>query len=282
MKPDLGTVTLCAIDCLEPRLAARSLEISASHCKFADSILLSHEPVEGSFRNVRIDRLRSVAEYSAFMVKELNAHVQTPFVLVTQWDGYVTHPAAWTDEFLKYDYIGAVWDWHEEHRVGNGGFSLRSRRLLQALADPQFKVHTKVNEDDIICRAGRPALERTFGIRFAPEAVAHRFAYERSTPAFPTFGFHGLFNFGRVVSDTDLQQIVKQMAPSTLQHSFCAQLAVSYFTAQRWKPLQTLYTAWRSHFSLDQVRPLLALNMEKRMLPPFLQICEALLREARQ
>src|ERR1700687_3454326 len=45
-------------------------------------------------------------------------------------------PAAWREEFLGCDYIGAQWFWHDDAmRVGNGGFSLRSRKLLLALQD---------------------------------------------------------------------------------------------------------------------------------------------------
>ena len=41
--------------------------------------------------------------------------------------------AAWRPEFLDYDYIGAVWP-HvlDKYNVGNGGFSLRSKALLEA------------------------------------------------------------------------------------------------------------------------------------------------------
>ena len=51
---------------------------------------------------------------------------------------------------------------------GNGGFSLRSRRLLQALQDPRIAL--SVVEDETICRTFRPLLERDYGIRFAGEA----------------------------------------------------------------------------------------------------------------
>src|SRR5262249_46585437 len=115
--------------------------------------------------------------YSEFIVKSLLPHISTPHVLLVQWDGYVTNPDAWDPEFLDSDYIGAQWFWHADGmRVGNGGFSLRSRRLLEALQDPRIVAGDA--EDETICRTYRPLLEREYGIRFADEATADRFAFE--------------------------------------------------------------------------------------------------------
>ena len=86
---------------------------------------------------------------------------------------------------------------------GNGGFSLRSRRLLQAMRSEGF-LRVEAPEDDVIARHNRPWLERAHGIRFAPADIADRFAYERGDPQRPTFGFHGLFNLWRHLDDTQV------------------------------------------------------------------------------
>lgn len=214
MTLDLSDITICAADCVNMSLAARALRISTTHCKFADAILFSHVQVEGAFRNVEIVRLRSSGDYSAFILGRLPALVQTPFVLIVQWDGFVVSPAAWRPEFRNYDYIGAKWDWHDDGlTVGNGGVSLRSRKLLDALADPQFAMIPGHNEDELICRTYRPALERAYGIRFAPEGVADQFSYERKPPSAPTFGFHGLFNMWRHLDGPGLIATANHMHP---------------------------------------------------------------------
>jgi hypothetical protein len=83
--------------------------------------------------------------------------------------------------------------------VGNGGFSLRSKRLLRALQDDAFPpLHP---EDRAICRTWRDQLERRYSISFAPEVMADRFAFEGTLPNQPTFGFHGGFNVLRFVPD---------------------------------------------------------------------------------
>ena len=49
-----------------------------------------------------------------------------------QYDGYVLSG----DRFLKtlsYDYIGAPWPHYQSHKVGNGGFSMRSRALVGSI-----------------------------------------------------------------------------------------------------------------------------------------------------
>ena len=67
------------------------------------------------------------------MLQELHDHISTAHALCIQWDGYVLNAQAWDASFLDYDYIGSVWpQFGDGHRVGNGGFSLRSKRLLEA------------------------------------------------------------------------------------------------------------------------------------------------------
>ena len=84
--------------------------------------------------------IKNMKDYSRFMIYNLNEHVDSDFALTIQHDGFIINPNAWRDDFLDYDYIGAPWPWREqgfvtpfgEHiSVGNGGFSLRSKKLLE-------------------------------------------------------------------------------------------------------------------------------------------------------
>jgi hypothetical protein len=228
---------------------------------------------------VRIEQPKSIAEYAAFLLKEMPRLINSPFVLVTQWDGYVIDPSGWREEFLQYDYIGATWPWRtESNKVGNGGFSLRSRRLLDVTSQPWFKLQPDVNEDELICCTYRAVLEEKHQIRFAPPAVADRFSYERSVPQAPTFGFHGMFNFWREVPDADLIQMIPLMPPAILHHSCCAQLVGAYYFARRWHPLRALYRAWRSHYSVEDVERILKPAVPAEFAGHCLQTCEMLLQ----
>ncbi len=137
------------------------------------------------------------------MLKSLAPHIRTSHALLVQWDGFVVNPGAWDPAFLDCDYLGAKWFWHTDGmRVGNGGFSLRSRRLLDALQDPRIVLVEA--EDVTIGRAFRPLLEQEYGIRFGSEELADRFAFEAAYPIGAPFGFHGLFNFCRTVPPAEI------------------------------------------------------------------------------
>jgi hypothetical protein len=110
----------------------------------------------------------------------------------------------WRWDFLNYDFIGAVWAWHPNKRVGNSGFCLKSTRLARYIYDRRgkYQCNTEI-EDDLLCRVYRNDLELA-GFTWAPERLAHEFAYEgcgpNPRPALESghFGFHGAFNFARV------------------------------------------------------------------------------------
>lgn len=211
-------ITLCAIDCANPLASLRALDLSMRQLPFSDVAFLTDRPeryVLSGCRMVRIPPISSRAEYSRFVVKELGHHFDAGYVMLVQWDGYVVDGSRWTPEFLNFDYIGAPWGFHHDaHRVGNGGFSLRSRRLIQALAAPGI-VDTDP-EDEMICRHYRPFLEERYGIRFAPEDIAARFSFETTYPLGPTLGFHGLFNMWMYLHRDELAGFVAELAPATV------------------------------------------------------------------
>jgi len=204
----LPTVTLVCADTRNHALAARALARCCRRVRFARALFLTDAVPAGVVLPPEVEvrpiaTLSSRDDYSNLMLKGLATHVETAHALVVQWDGYVLHPESWTDEFLAFDYLGAPWPWQPENRrVGNGGFSLRSKRLLEALADPAIAVEG--NEDVAIGVTHRAHLENAHGIRYAPEALANRFSFEVSYPIGRPFGFHGLFNFARVESADEI------------------------------------------------------------------------------
>ena len=69
----------------------------------------------------------------------------------------------WDPKFLNYDYIGALWPHYKENQVGNGGFSLRSKKLLESsrkLIEENPDYNLPLIEDDYICREKRLDLEK--------------------------------------------------------------------------------------------------------------------------
>jgi hypothetical protein len=274
-KLDLAGVTLCAIDCAMPQLAARALERSLALCDFADAVLFTDTSVPGRFRTVAIDRLASKDDYSRFVFRDLVRFVETPFVLIVQWDGYVLEPTAWDPAFLNFDYVGAKWPWYKDGMtVGNGGFSLRSHRLLEALANGHYPLASGFSEDDLICRLYRKRLAAEAGILFAPESVADAFSYERSLPAAPTFGFHGLFNMWRHVEDAEMVALAAKFAPHLFATREFFEITLQYFLLRKFGPLECLYRRFCALYApKDMRRMMLAAIRNERLVDDFLSVC---------
>ncbi len=192
----LPSVTLCAATSVNLTATLAAIRVSMEKVTFGDVILFTETTmpaVPEGVRLVPILPIKSSPDYSEFIIEKIAAHIRTNHCLVIQWDGFVLDPAQWDPRFLDFDYVGAPWpQFNDGHDVGNGGFSLRSRKLLEACRGPNFiRSHP---EDVAIGRINRNMLERDCGIRFADRATAARFSFERFTPSHGTFGFHGVFN----------------------------------------------------------------------------------------
>lgn len=137
-----------------------------------------------------ISKITDIETYNEIIMKTLAGDLQTEFSLVIQYDGFVINPSQFSPHFLHYDYIGAPWPNFSEYQVGNGGFSMRSRRLVEAAAQYYDQKLTDP-EDTFICRRLRSKLELDHGCRFASVGIAQHFSTEFQFYPWPTFGFHG-------------------------------------------------------------------------------------------
>lgn len=191
----LPHVTLVIVDTVNYALAIKAInksleQITPARVVFFTDIGMNLPGIDV----INIKHLYSKDDYSQFMIKELGKYkFTTSHMLVIQADGYVLDGDQWTDEFLKYDYVGSPWLYIDGRNVGNGGFSLRSVELHKFLATDEF-IQCYNNEDDVICRMYRGYLEKKYHCTFAPEKLAHRFAFELHQPKHPTFGFHSFFH----------------------------------------------------------------------------------------
>ena len=239
--PSLPNVTLCCVDTQHPTLAERALRLSMTGMRFGRVLLLTDRDASiPDVRVVGIPPLPSPAAHSQFLLKSLVQHIETDHVLLVQWDGYVINPDAWSREFACYDYIGARWPWASDgNAVGDGGFSLRSRRLLLALCDPRIVVGGK--DDDTICRHQRSLLEREFQLEFAPPAIADRFSFHADTPVGRPFGFRGLHNFWRVVPDGEMPAVLSRLPVNELRGESLFQLGSNYLSIGQGKLAKAVF-----------------------------------------
>jgi Protein of unknown function (DUF5672) len=201
---NLTNVTLCAVACTKVPETIYALKKSMRGITYARAILITHEDLnleKDGIEVIKIERL-DYKGYNHFILYRLKDYIQSDFVLIVQNDGYILHPWRWTNKFLDYDYIGAPWPKNlhfsntgREIRMGNGGFTFRSKKMLNIMSDlnlPFSDFGTGFfHEDGIICLGYRDLLEEK-GIKFAPINIASRFSRERwcSDSKLFTFGFH--------------------------------------------------------------------------------------------
>lgn len=232
-KADLRTVSLVCVETRYPQLARYAIDRCLAQADFKECLLLSpgQHDLPDYIRQVKIDPITSVPAYSTFMLRELGKHFTGTHALVIQWDSFILHGEAWDPAFLDYDYIGAPWG-HRPVEVGNGGFSLRSRRLVDAI--DQLTITDTHPEDFIICERHGAELAGVHGIRFAPRALADAFAFEEVTPPGPTFGFHGFFNFHKALSDRELAEYIALCDDRTMQAETTRRLIRSLYHEGRY------------------------------------------------
>lgn len=216
----LNDVTIISLAGINYNNAVKAIEYSQQGIQFYDSKILTPEkptylPSSIKWEKTPPLRLRSagVDDYSHYFLYDIWRHVQTEYCLVVQGDGFVINPSSWTNEFLEYDYIGAPWpksntsykDPYGVHRqVGNGGFSLRSRKLLTTpqVIDIPWDVNNSdfynqfsergLAEDGNISVHNRHLFEAA-GCKYANVNLAVQFAREMPVPegrGVKPFGFH--------------------------------------------------------------------------------------------
>lgn len=190
---------------MEPTLKAIRKSLSVFN-RFDEVKIICPQNIPTIHEFTDVDAEFTFDSYSEFMVKELHKYVDTDFCICMQWDSCIIDASKWIDVFLECDYIGSPWTNPWPNRVGCGGFSLRSRKLLELSSKLEYKKTDNFilnNEDVVICLLNHENLVRQ-GIKFAPLSIARQFCVERPIPENPhnyndlttynSFGFHGAFN----------------------------------------------------------------------------------------
>lgn len=246
MNRNFGRITVVTVTGLVAGCEEAAHALSHSHAQMEGSQALMCSPwrpanLPDTVRHVPIAPM-GYLEYSLFMVYALHHFIETEYVLIVQGDGWVLDVNNWDDRFLEFDYLGAPthvayrfgqdqsviyydnYSWVPQYIAGeqdiyiafNGGFSLRSHRLLQAPQSlainyiyPSNMVLTTVphqmqwpghlpNEDVQLCTLMRPRLESA-GMRFPDVPTACLFAaeyvpaelYDSGRMLANVFGHHG-------------------------------------------------------------------------------------------
>ena len=166
-KINLPDVTLLSATSNEVEAAQLSMRISLHNINFGATKLLCSSNPEKKYPDIEyisIPPLNSVDSYNQMIFQDLHKYFKTSHCLIVQADSFVVNSDLWDNEFLKFDYIGGPWPDKIEinpnltldlkkNPVGNGGFSLRSRKLVETTAKIDFKSlkFPMKAEDVLIC-----------------------------------------------------------------------------------------------------------------------------------
>lgn len=208
-------ITIITISDIKLDKTLQALEISCKKLKPKDAIFFTSKNLtlnsiqKKYIRHVNINAINTLKDYSEFIIYELYKYIKTTHALIVQWDGYIWNEKKWDNKFLDYDYIGApfiprAFDYKYSrdkdgafYVIGNGGFSLRSKKLLESATNFKLvdnKYITNFHEDGFYCVLHRKFLESK-GYKWPEFKLAKNFAIE--TPLtfedlkdLP-FGFHG-------------------------------------------------------------------------------------------
>jgi hypothetical protein len=198
-------VSLVLADTESYVLANNAIEQSLQKFAF-DEVLVFTDNVDlwPHFKTLKIDKIKSSADYSRLMIREVPKHITTDYFIVIQYDGFILNGEGFSQDFFNFDYIGAPWPAkaYPYFQVGNGGFSWRSRRLALAVASIADFWSEQEPEDEFISRIARVALEKRHDCRFADIDTAERFSFELILPRDLVFGFHGLIHMPLVYKES--------------------------------------------------------------------------------
>lgn len=145
------------------------------------------------FDYIKINKM-CYKDFNNFLLKSVPYFFDGDYAMIIQLDGHPLNIEYWNDEFFNYDYIGAPWSFysHIESHGGNGGFSLRSKKLMEMCKQLNFIDH---NEDEEICHYNRSFFER-YSCKFSNTKIGQQFSLESLWPNHhndlnKVFGFHG-------------------------------------------------------------------------------------------
>lgn len=198
-KLKLHHVTLTAMTSVKLYETIRALCYSMRDIEFGEVVLITDKKPFYLPRGItykHTEKLEHIDQFNYKMAYEMGDYIDTDYMLLIHYDGFVVNADKWQEDFLKYDYIGSPWPLPTaEHatyydvngnlcRVGNS-VSLRSKRLLEFPKKAQLEWKPAAdgfyNEDIFLCCMNKHLIEQA-GMKIAPIEVARFFGHEHPLP----------------------------------------------------------------------------------------------------
>jgi len=234
-------LTIAIVDSAYHTLAAKAIDKTLEITGADKVLILSDRDFYPGSTFVKIDPIDNKTTYSELMLKELGKHITSDFTMVIQYDGIPTDSTRWQDEFLKYDYIGAPWPWFPADRsVGNGGFSIRSRKLTDLCLHETIQLVPGPNEhqEDVHIGVLYKDWFLSQGVKYAPVPLAKEFSAEIPGGKFNTYGFHGTLCLPFYLDDDHLKFYIDNLTPLMLKSDAQIRILFGLFRAERYEHLE--------------------------------------------
>jgi hypothetical protein len=219
----LDNITVVCVTSVRIQESIDALVETAKHGQYSSIKLITHRDGTGNLPDVPTGIIVEECPkldykgYSEYIIYDLHKHIDSEFALIINWDGFITNPKQWDSKFLDYDYIGALWTVDHKYKdindrdifVGNGGFSLRSKKLLELASKidiPWTVREDKYWQEDAIISVMNRHIYEAHGLRWAPKHIAAKFSQEYHREDIPenvgvtSLGFHGKIGLERFKS----------------------------------------------------------------------------------
>ena len=180
----LNNTTLVIVDTVEERrdYIKNLLDKLQTKISFHDVIVFSDKPLP-DYKTIYIPTINTLHEYSLVCYDVIPPQVKSDYSMWIQWDGHPLNIDNWTDEFYKYDYIGAPWPWkagnyRDGGSSGNGGFSFRTKKFTDLMTTlPRWGKMEWAHEDGTVCDIARKKF-LSEGCQYAPYEIMGKFSFE--------------------------------------------------------------------------------------------------------
>jgi hypothetical protein len=159
--------------------------------------------------NLQIDFIEipelTYQEFNKFCLTEINPFITTSHIIMVQTDGFICNGKNWKDSYFEYDYIGQPWlddgsgkfHWVRsyEESVGEGGFTLRSKKLLETLSKiDKIAIENYFGNEDVFISSYARDFLNSNGCKFATPEIGTEFCAGLNNFNFDnlqtSFGFH--------------------------------------------------------------------------------------------
>jgi len=241
------TITLVCVTSIKHDLSLFAIKKTLENVP-VDSVLICSDEyfdLNQTYDFVKFKKPIDIGEYSEFIFKKLHRYIKTTHALIVQYDGFATKKENWDDNFLNYDFVGSIShtkhhqiqrlyeeylkmektvdlnDWFKTSQWFSlgGGFSLRSKKLLEATSNDDVECNIPLKnklgsvilpEDLATCVYNREKLKNKYDIKFAPIDVAMNFSCELYGAYSHALGFHGIRNIPFFLTEDEcLSYIIK-------------------------------------------------------------------------